>query len=174
MEQGKWEFPMKGYDISAMKKKDYRPGAKYGPYNVKGYNFFDGNRHGGHPAYDIMILDKDQDCLDDTTGKPVEVVAMTDAVVISFEDGWLAGSKLRGGNYIWLCNPSENKFFYYAHLKDISVKLGEFVYKGQTIGTVGRTGYTASNIKSPTHLHLMVLEYKTKKLKSFDYYNMLK
>ena len=39
----------------------------------------------------------------------------------------------------------------YGHLQDINVKVGEYVHKGQIIGTVGATGRTTGS-----HLHYEV------------------
>lgn len=169
-----WAFPLKGYNIRAMDKNAFKPGIRYGHYNTKGYDFFDGNKHGGHPAYDVFIHDKNQDTLDDKTKKPVEALSMTDCLVLSLNTGWTKESVLRGGNYIWLYSAKQNKFFYYAHLKDIFVKPGQFVKKGELIATVGRTGRLAAKKTSPTHVHLMALEYRDGKLLPFDYYQKLK
>lgn len=173
MSQGNWDFPLKGYGISAVSKKSFNPGSVYGPYGVKGYDFFDGNRHGGHPAYDIFIKDKKQKSLDDKTKKSVKVLAMTDMLVLSVNNNWQPKSMLRGGNYIWAINTKEKKLLYYAHLRDIFVKPGDYASKGNAMGTVGRTGYSAYKKSSPTHLHLMVLEYNLGELKPFDYYPLL-
>ncbi len=45
-------FPLRGYDPSAIGGKG-RSG-----YQPEGYDFFDGNRHKGHPGHDIFIRDK--------------------------------------------------------------------------------------------------------------------
>jgi peptidoglycan LD-endopeptidase LytH len=155
-----WAFPLENYGRESMDKRDFKPRAVYGPYGKKGYDFFDGNRHGGHPAHDIFINDRNRDCLDDKTKKAVNVLSTEDGVVLSVNKGWKPGSLLRGGNYIWLYNPKDNKFFYYAHLNDIFVKPGEIAKRGRAIGTVGRTGRLADKKASPTHVHLMVLEYR--------------
>ena len=173
MESGSWVFPVEGYSTKALNKRDFNPGSVYGPYGVKGYDFFDGNRHGGHPAYDIFIKDRNLDSLDDRTKKNVRLVAMTDMLVLSINTGWKKGSRMRGGNYIWLINPREKKLFYYAHLKDIFVKPGAFARKGEPLGTMGRTGFLADKKTSPTHVHLMVLEYDQGNLKPFDYLPLL-
>jgi len=94
-------------------------------------------------------------------------------MVLSVNKDWKPGSRLRGGNYIWLINTKEKKLFYYAHLKDVFVKPGDFLRKGDELGTVGRTGVSAYKKASPTHVHLMVLEYDQGKLKPFDYYPLL-
>ena len=90
------------------RRRDFQPDAVYGPSGKKGYDFFDGNKHGGHPAYDIFIRDKNRDCLDDKTGKPVNALAMEDCAELSVNTGWSRGSAIRGGNYVWLYNPKDN------------------------------------------------------------------
>jgi len=171
---GEWAFPLEGYDIRAADKNDFKPSIYYGPYGKKGYDFFDGNKHGGHPAHDLFIRDRNRDCLDDRTLKPVNAVAVEDCVVLSVNEGWRTGDPGRGGNYIWLSGSRDNKFFYYAHLKDIFVKGGEFIKRGAPLGTVGRTGQAAHEKRSPTHLHLMVLEYRGGKMVPFDFYDKIK
>lgn len=170
----KWAYPLKGYSWSYIEKRDFFPNAVYGPYKTRGYDFFDGNRHGGHPAHDIFIMDKNQDSRDDVTKKMVNVASMTDALVISTCYEWMKGSKLRGGKYVWTYNPAEDKFFYYAHMKNVLVQPGQLVRKGDILGTVGRTGLLAAMKRSPSHIHLMVLEYKNGKMLPYDYYKKIK
>ncbi|MBI5555786.1 MAG: M23 family metallopeptidase [Elusimicrobia bacterium] len=171
-----WIFPLKGYGLKSIAPKgsDFQPDVVYGVSPIKGYNFFDGNRHGGHPAHDIFIRDKDQNSLDDQTHQPVEALAMVDSIVLSTYTTWQKGSKLRGGNYIWLYNPKSDQFFYYAHLDKVLAASGNFVKAGTVIGTVGRTGLLANKKSSPTHTHLMVLKYENGILKPFEYYPELK
>lgn len=147
-----WVFPVEGYDINSIyeQEKDYIP---------KGYNFFDGNRHGGHPAYDIFIRDKNYDTLDDRTAKSVNVLSVSSGVVVGKNIGWTYPNKIRGGNYVWIFDYVSQGLFYYAHLKDISVSTGDIVKAGDTIGTIGRTGKNAYPKRSPTHLHIMYLKY---------------
>ena len=168
-----WAFPLKGYGVSAMSKDAFRPGIRYGPYNTKGYDFFDGNQHGGHPAHDIFIRDNNQDCLDDRTRKPVAVAVMVDCLVLETYTGWYPASKLRGGNVVWLYNPNLQMIFYYAHLDKVMVKSGQFLKAGEFIGTIGRTGFSAYKKTSPTHLHLMVLQCQENKFKPYNYYSNL-
>lgn len=171
---GRWVYPLKGYSWTTMYKGDFRPNSVYGPYKTRGFNFFDGNTHGGHPAHDIFIPDGNRNSLDDKTGRPVSVVSMTDAVVISEWHEWHAGSASRGGKYVWTYGPAEDKFFYYAHMNNVFVRPGEYVKKGAILGTVGRTGVLAARKSSPTHLHMMVLEYKDGNMIPYDYYKRLK
>lgn len=147
-------FPLKGYGPSAI-------GGKEGSgYQVQGYDFFDGNQHLGHPSHDIFIHDKNQDGLDDGTGKPVVVVAAASGMVVTIHLNWESSSPIRGGNYIWIFDPIKNRYYYYAHLNEIFVKVGQEVSKGEPLGTVGRTGVKAYPKKSPTHLHFTVHQSK--------------
>ena len=143
-------FPLKGYGPSAI-------GGKEGSgYQTFGYDFFDGNQHKGHPGHDIFIRDKNQDGVDDVTGKPVEVVSTSQGVVVSINLNWESSSPIRGGNYIWIYEPIKSRYFYYAHLDKIFVRVDQIVSKGDRLGTVGRTGVNAYPKKSPTHLHFVV------------------
>jgi len=145
-------FPLKGYSFHFI-------GGKGGSgYQSQGYDFFDGNEHKGHPGHDIFIRDKNQDGLDDITGKPVEVLSVSPGMVVSVNADWKPSSPLRGGNYIWIYEPIKSRYFYYAHLDQIFVKVGQIVSKGDRLGTVGRTGVNAYPKKSPTHLHFVVHE----------------
>ena len=169
----RWVFPVAGYsaaNIGGTNGEGYKPDIRYGASPIKGYSFFDGNRHGGHSAHDIFIHDRNQDYLDDRTQKPVYVVAMMDGIVISTYRDWQSGSKIRGGNYIWCYHPQKNLVSYYAHLKNITVETGQKVSAGERLGTIGRTGFSAEPSRSPTHLHLMLLEYKNWELKPYNYY----
>jgi murein DD-endopeptidase MepM/ murein hydrolase activator NlpD len=142
-----WVFPLRGYTWRAI------GGTNGNGYSDKGYRYLDGNRHLAHPAHDIFIADKDQDQMDDRTGKPVDVLAVADGVVIACCDTWAVGSALRGGKYIWLYHPGSGTFTYYAHNRMILVVPGDVVRQGQKIAEVGRTGFNAYPHRSPTHLH---------------------
>jgi len=152
----RWVFPLRGYNISAI-------GGNGDGYSDRGYHFLDGNKHTAHPAHDIFISDKNQDCVDDHTKKPVDVLAVREGWVVACSDVWDVNSNLRGGKYIWIYHPRDgsgrpeglkNGFFtYYAHNNNIFVKPGDEVKAGQKIAEVGRTGYNAYKKRSPTHLH---------------------
>lgn len=146
-------FPVKGYNSSNI-------GGKNGSgYIDDGYNYFDGNKHKGHPAHDIFINDVNQDCVDDKTKLPTEVLSMTGGIVLAVETKWDSTSEQRGGNYIWIYDPNENSFFYYAHNSKVLVKAGAIVKPGEVIAYVGRTGLNAFKKRSPTHLHFMQLSF---------------
>jgi murein DD-endopeptidase MepM/ murein hydrolase activator NlpD len=143
-------FPLRGYGPSAI-------GGKGGSgYQPKGYDFFDGNRHKGHPGHDIFVQDKNQDGLDDVTGRPVDVISASTGMVVSVNLNWEPSSPIRGGNYIWIYDPIKSRYYYYAHLNEIFVSVGQIVSKGERLGTVGRTGVMAYLKNSPSHLHFVV------------------
>ncbi|MCK4766062.1 MAG: hypothetical protein KAW12_27940, partial [Candidatus Aminicenantes bacterium] len=165
-----WVFPVQGYSIKDAGKGGFKPGIYYGSSPIKGYNFFDGNKHGGHPAYDIFIRDKDRDCLDDNTKKPVNLLAPVDLLVLVTYTGWKKDSHLRGGNYVWALDPRTDLLYYFAHLDKMFVRGGDFCKAGAKLGTLGRSGKNAFPARSPTHLHLMVLYIKKQKLIPYDFW----
>jgi len=149
-----WVFPLAGYDARAI------TGGRNKGYISSGYNYFSGNRHGGHPAFDIFIHDRNQDSLDDRSGKPVKVLSLTGGIVVALEREWKQGSSLRGGKYLWIYDPANDLLVYYAHNRDLFAKLGEIVKPGDQLAIVGRSGYNAAKHRSPSHLHLSVLQLK--------------
>lgn len=170
----RWVFPVQGYSSETIRRKDFKAAARYRNGTVRKYDFFAGNQHrGAHPAYDIPIRDTNRDAMDDRSGAPVNVVAMTPAVVVSVCREWPANRQLQGGNYAWLYNPDADTFFYYAHLNTIEVEDGALLAPGDVIGTVGRSGVAAARASSKTHLHLMVLRYGEGKFTPVDYYSRI-
>ena len=75
--QGDWVFPLHGYTARAIGE-----GSRHG-YEPRGYDWFDGNRHKGHPSLDIFIRDKNHDDRDDRTGSYVQVLSLTGGVVVA-------------------------------------------------------------------------------------------
>ena len=148
-----WIFPVEGYSSKAI-------GGTHGEgYNPKGYNYFDGNKHGGHAAQDIFIQDRNQDSKDDRTGKFVNILSVTDGIVVALEKEWDSASSLRGGKYIYVYDPIDNALFYYAHNNEVFVDVGQIINAGDRIATMGRTGLNAFKQRSPTHLHFMKLTF---------------
>jgi len=144
-----WVFPVKGYTSGAI--------GGYGGsgYITAGFDFFEQNS-GGHPAHDIFIDDNNQDCLDDETGEPVEILSMSGGIVVETRKNWDPSmSDIRGGNIVYVYDNFTNGLFYYAHLKEVDVNVGDFVRPGTSLGTMGRTGRNAYPSRSPTHLHIM-------------------
>lgn len=143
-------FPLMGFDFRAV--------GGYGRgYIPKGYDLFDQTKKGSHPAHDIFMKDKNQDCKDDRTDDYVAVLSVSDGVVIGTENDWQTDSEYRGGNYIWVYDTVTGGLWYYAHQREIYVKTGQIVRAGQKIALVGRTGFNAAKPRSDTHLHLTYL-----------------
>ncbi len=166
--KSRWIFPVQGYSFTTI------GGTNGSGFIASGYDYFDGNKHGGHPAHDIFISDKNQDCIDDITKKQVNVLSMTGGIVIATETDWDTTSNLRGGKYIWIYDPNANSFFYYAHNDKIFVQPCDIVNPGDTIATVGRTGLNAFKKRSPSHLHIMQLKLDSNCYpKPVDCYNAL-
>jgi len=159
-------FPIEGYNVASV-------GGNGSGFIERSYRFLDGNAHRGHPAHDIFIHDADQNGLDDNTGKPAYVIAMTDGIVLGAKTNWTEQDSLRGGNYLMLYNPNLDRYYYYAHSNQILVQVGDMVRAGTRIATVGRTGRNAFPKRSPTHLHLMVLQITDEKGKPYNYYQEL-
>lgn len=154
---GNWIFPLNTYGKKAI-------GGKNGNgYISAGYNFLDGNKHGGHPAHDIFIVDKNLDSRDDKTGQKIEVKAALSGIVVALEASWNPGSNLRGGKYVMVFHPAQNLISYYAHLDSVQVVIGQKLIAGGTVGILGRSGLNAFKKRSPTHLHLMVLKFDERK-----------
>lgn len=150
-----WIFPLQGYTPKYI-------GGKNGEgYIPQGYDFFTGNNHKAHPAHDIFIYDFNQDCIDDAKKKYVNVLSVTEGIVLACTKTWDTTSTLRGGIYVWVYSSSEDALFYYAHLNSVSVNTGDIVQAGQVLGTVGRTGLNAYKKRSPTHLHFSMISVKT-------------
>jgi murein DD-endopeptidase MepM/ murein hydrolase activator NlpD len=163
-----WVFPLQHHSYKAI------GGRNGNGYISNGYNFFAGNKHGGHPAHDIFIQDSNQDCKDEKTGKYVNILSFSGGVVVATEKIWDVNSKLRGGKYIWIFDPSSNSLFYYAHCSNVLVTSGQIVIPGQIIATVGRSGLNAYKKRSPTHLHFSQLRFDSYYYpKPVDTYNEL-
>lgn len=146
-----WRFPLSGYGAEAIGGRD---GSGYQP---NGYDWFLGRNSHGHPGHDLFIHDRNEDQMDDETGKPVDVLSITAGVVVAYSPDWRPESGLRGGRYVYVYSPAQHGIFYYAHNRSIAVKPGDIVSAGQPIATVGRSGRNAAMPRSPTHLHVMLL-----------------
>ena len=76
--------------------------------------------------------------------KGTPVVAISSGVVVNRDHTPI------GGKTLWLKSDDYGWVAYYAHLDKQLVKEGQYVKKGQVIGTVGNTGNARS---TPPHLH---------------------
>lgn len=83
--------------------------------------------------------------------KGTPVVAITDGVIVEKDH------TLIGGKTLWLKSKTHGWTAYYAHLDRQIVKEGQYVRKGQVIGTVGNTGNARS---TPPHLHFGISNNK--------------
>lgn len=145
-----WVFPLTGY--TSVKHRDNGV-----DYRRSTYDYFQGSNSKGHPAHDIFILDDDKNLLDDSTGKPVEVVSMSSGVIAAVDTTWQPGSMLRGGKYVKVFDVTNMKIFYYSHLSQVNVKPGDIINAGDKIGEVGRTGRRTILPEGKTHLHVGLL-----------------
>lgn len=147
-----WVFPVKGYTASVI------GGTNGSGFVVADFDFYDGST-GGHPAHDIFIADKNQDCIDDNTNQPVKILSMSGGIVVETRKNWTTDMMdIKGGNIVYVYDNYTDGLFYYAHLKDVDVNVGDFVYPGMVLGTMGRTGKNAFPSRSPTHLHIMYVK----------------
>lgn len=162
-----WAFPVKGYGPGAI---GGRNGSGYVP---AGFDFFD-KTSGGHPAHDIFINDGNQDCIDDNTNAPVEILSMSGGIVIETRKNWTTDMMdIKGGNIVYVYDNFSNGFFYYAHLKEVYVNVGDMVEPGTSLGTMGRTGKNAYPSRSPTHLHIMYVRSFDGDMRPENIYNDL-
>jgi peptidoglycan LD-endopeptidase LytH len=143
-------FPLNGFDYRAV-------GGKGTGYRAKGFDLFDNSKKGSHPAHDIFIKDRNQDCVDDRILTYIDVVSVSEGVVVATETNWQEGSDYRGGNYIWIYDFITGGLWYYAHQRKVFVEPGQIVKAGDKIAEVGRTGFNAAMPRSDTHLHLTYL-----------------
>jgi len=162
-----WVFPVKGYTSGAI------GGYRGSGYITAGFDFFEQNSS-GHPAHDIFIDDNNQDCLDDETGEYVRILSMSGGIVVETRKNWdVSMSDIRGGNIVYVYDNFTNGLFYYAHLKEVSVNVGDFVQPGTSLGTMGRTGKNAYPSRSPTHLHIMYVRSFDGDIRPENIYNDL-
>lgn len=91
--------------------------------------------------------------------KGIDIFAKKGTPVVAIADGVISskGKTPVGGKVLWL-NPSKHGWsVYYAHLDKQYVKEGQYVRKGQVIGTVGNTGNARY---TPSHLHFGIYTAK--------------
>jgi murein DD-endopeptidase MepM/ murein hydrolase activator NlpD len=85
----------------------------------------------------------------------VDIFAARGTDAVAAVDGWVTrvDATRRGGNVVWLTPVFGDLRLYYAHLDTQVVRAGQFVRRGDVIGTVGNTGNAAT---TPPHLHFGV------------------
>ncbi|MPR35386.1 M23 family metallopeptidase [Salmonirosea aquatica] len=144
-------YPLRGY------LPRYSIGGNGRGFRAKGFDLFDADARGSHPAHDLFIRDGNQDNLDDHMCLPVDLLSFSQGVVLATDTTWQPESELRGGNFVWVYDPCLNGLFYYAHNSRVVVQPGQWVQSGQKLGEIGRTGLNAYKGRSPTHVHMMFL-----------------
>ncbi len=145
--------------VFPLKRKNYKSvGGKGRGFYGRHFDLFDHNVALSHPAHDIFIYDLNKDSKDDTEQDYVDVLAVNNGVVIATETNWTEDNGYKGGNYIWLYDLESGGVWYYAHQRKVFVMENQLVEKGDKIGEVGRTGFSAKTNRSDTHLHLMYLK----------------
>ncbi len=147
-----WIFPVQNQNFKTI-------GGRNGSgYIISKFDFFDYSKPGGHPAHDIFIKDKNQDCIDDVTLQRVGVLSVSAGIVLSVETCWTTDSIWKGGKFVYIFDPTQESIFYYAHNDTILVSAGDIVLPGTLIAFVGRTGVNAYAKRSQTHLHFSQLK----------------
>jgi peptidoglycan LD-endopeptidase LytH len=111
-------------------------GATTSSWNHRSFWYQPWGKSGVHRGIDIFAKE----------GTPV--IAATWGLVIYAGD-----TNDAGGNAVVILGPKW-RAHYYAHLKDINARCGQFVNAGAEIGTVGRTGNAAN---TPPHLHYAII-----------------
>lgn len=89
----------------------------------------------------------------------IDIFAKKGTPVVAISDGYISSraSTPRGGKVLWLKSSKQAFTAYYAHLDKQFVKSGQYVRKGQVIGTVGKTGNART---TPPHLHFGIYTRK--------------
>ena len=87
--------------------------------------------------------------------KGIDIHARKGTPVLALADGVITERAHRpvGGKTLWLKPSGQPWTAYYAHLDKQLVQEGQYVRKGQVIGTVGNTGNARH---TPSHLHFGV------------------
>jgi murein DD-endopeptidase MepM/ murein hydrolase activator NlpD len=82
----------------------------------------------------------------------IDIFAKKGTPVVAISDGIIVhkGNTPRGGKTLWMRAIGQPWTVYYAHLDQQKVKAGQFVKKGDVLGTVGNTGNART---TPAHLH---------------------
>jgi peptidoglycan LD-endopeptidase LytH len=89
--------------------------------------------------------------------KGIDIFAQKGTPVIAASEGlvWYSGEFARGGKVVIILGQ-KIRFHYYAHLNSIFVRKGQWVKRGQEIGSVGNTGNAAGK---PPHLHYAIVAW---------------
>jgi murein DD-endopeptidase MepM/ murein hydrolase activator NlpD len=114
------------------------------------------------PVIEFPVSGKDEDCIKSFWGasrdggrrkhegndlfaaKGTPLLAAVSGEVTRVNNGGL------GGKTVWLYDDERDLRYYYAHLDEQFVRKGQYVRRGESIGTVGNTGNART---TPPHLH---------------------
>ncbi|WP_173021511.1 M23 family metallopeptidase [Lewinella sp. W8] len=117
------------------------------------------------PVLAFPVAGKDEDCIQSFWGAPRDggrrrhegndlfapkgtpLVAAVSGEVTRVNNGGI------GGKTVWLYDDERDLRYYYAHLDEQFVRKGQYVERGEAIGTVGNTGNART---TPPHLHFGV------------------
>ena len=104
-------------------------------------------------------------------GSPVHSVCR--GLVVLADNEWTAADPFsaasrKGGNAVIVFDPDHDRFYRYCHMSTVSVRSGEPVAAGQTMGTVGHTGFNAARAGHGHHLHFESNEYVDGKVRAID------
>jgi murein DD-endopeptidase MepM/ murein hydrolase activator NlpD len=107
------------------------------------------------------------DALDLFAREGSSVLAHAGGLVILTDDSWQPGNQYsaashKGGNTVIVFNPVRNELCRYAHLREVSVTVGDIVSLGSKIGVVGNTGTNASRPGHGGHLHFEINTHNPK------------
>ena len=116
------------------------------------------------PKLDFGRGDNHPDAVDIFAREGTKIASVRRGVVVLAESGWTEknpylGTSPRGGNTAIVFNQDSKQFYRYAHLDRVSIRTGEVIGAGHSIGTVGRTGINAFQNRSASHVHLEINAY---------------
>lgn len=103
------------------------------------------------------------------------IIAHTEGTVVWLQTGqkWngsaKSGTNATYGNCVKLKHPN-GYYTLYAHMKDVYVKKGQYVSKGQEIGYMGNTGKTSSAVNGG-HLHFEIRTQNETRINPQPYLN---
>ncbi|MBK8815171.1 MAG: M23 family metallopeptidase [Methylococcaceae bacterium] len=123
-----------GFSIPESGKQIPVEGATSNDWNSSSFWYYPWGRSGVHKGIDIFAEE----------GTPV--VAATDGIVI------FTGTIAMGGNVVLMLG-AKWRFYYYAHLREISTVSFKYLKTGDKLGSVGSTGNASGK---PPHLHFAI------------------
>lgn len=87
--------------------------------------------------------------------KGMDIFGPSGTPVISPVDGWViyAGQLKKGGNVALMLGPKW-RLHYFAHLQQVDVGMGEWLWSGETVGRLGDSGNAKGK---PPHLHYSIV-----------------